>query len=276
MAYETIIYEKLGRIGRVTLNRPEKLNAISEQLRREYEDAVFAAEADDEVRVVIVRGAGRAFCAGYDLSGQGQQGYVAPTVFDDWRRNRHGTDRWLRIWGIAKPLIAQVHGYCLAGGNELAGTCDLIIAAEDAQFGHPAGRMLGIPDTLALWPMIIGMRKTKELLFTGKSVSGKDAERIGMVNLAVPAAKLESTVMDWAETISQVPLEALAEHKFIVNRWFEIMGLRTAASEGGDYDTIYHQTEPAKEWRRLVQEHGLKRALEIRDAPFRDYRGKGR
>jgi enoyl-CoA hydratase len=266
-----MIYEKLGRVARVTLNRPEKLNAINEELRRELEAAIAQSEEDREVRVVVLRGVGRAFCVGYDISDAST--YGGRDSFSDWIKSRQGVQRWLRFWNSLKPTIAGVHGYCLAGGTELAGHCDLVIAAEDAEFGHPAGRAIGIPDTLGLWPVHIGMRKSKELLFTGKSISGREAERIGLINLAVPADKLEETVMEWAEAIARMPVEALVEHKYIVNRWFEIMGLPTAVMQGADFDAIYHQTEAPREFWRLVKEKGLKVALEWRDSPFGDFRG---
>jgi enoyl-CoA hydratase len=165
-----------------------------------------------------------------------------------------------------------VHGYCLAGGGELAGMCDLIFCAEDARFGHPAGRALGIPPTLGLWPVKIGMLKSKELLFTGDTIDGKEAERIGMVNRALPAAELDGFVRRFAERVAQVPLDALTVHKHVVNRWFEVMGLRTGAAEGAEFDAIYHETPAAAEFSRIARERGLKAALEWRDTPFGDGR----
>jgi enoyl-CoA hydratase len=275
MAFETVLFEPDGAVAYITLNRPEKLNAISPQLRNDLEAALREADNGDEIRVVVLRAAGRAFCAGYDLTPQ-----VRPAGEPVQRRSiaqdrdglRKSIERWLWMWNFRKPIIAQVHGFCLAGGGELAGMCDIIFCAEDAKFGHPAGRALGIPPTLGLWPMKIGMLKSKELLFTGDTIDGKEAERIGMVNHAVPAAELGDYVKRFAERVAQVPLDALTVHKHVVNRWFEIMGLRTGAGEGAEFDAIYHETPAALEFSQIARERGLKAALEWRDKPFGDGR----
>jgi enoyl-CoA hydratase len=178
-------------------------------------------------------------------------------------------DRWLWMWSYRKPIVAQVQGYCLAGGGELVGACDIVFAAEDARFGHPASRALGIPPTLGMWPAKIGMLKTKELLFTGDMIDGREAERIGMVNRAVPVDRLDDEAMAFCKRIAQLPLDALSVHKHVTNRWFEIAGLRTAAAEGAEFDAIYHETPAAKEFNRLAGEQGLKSALAWRDDPFR-------
>ncbi|HEY7295941.1 MAG TPA: enoyl-CoA hydratase-related protein [Dehalococcoidia bacterium] len=267
MNLQAVLYEEDGPVAYITLNRPEKLNAMNGQLRDDLEAALREADRDDEVRVVVLRAAGRAFCAGYDISPQGRGGRAS--IAQDRDRLRKSIERWLWMWSYRKPIIAQVHGFCLAGGGELAGMCDLIFCAEDAQFGHPAGRALGIPPTLGLWPMKIGMLKSKELLFTGDMIDGKEAERIGMVNRALPAAELPEFVRSFARRVAQVPLDALTVHKHVVNRWFEIMGLRTGAAEGAEFDAIYHETPAAHEFARIAREQGLKAALAWRDNPFR-------
>jgi enoyl-CoA hydratase len=172
------------------------------------------------------------------------------------------------MWSYRKPIIAQVHGFCLAGGNELVGACDIVFAAEDARFGHPASRALGIPPTLGMWPAKVGMLRTKELLFTGDLIDGREAERIGMVNHAVPADKLDETTMAFCQRVAMTPMDALTVHKHITNRWFEIAGLRLAAQEGADFDAIYHETAAAREFGRISREQGLKAALAWRDEPF--------
>jgi enoyl-CoA hydratase len=274
MEYETILSEVEGPVAYLTLYRPEKLNAINEQLRSDLEAALRDLDQGDEVRVVVLKAAGRAFCAGYDLTPR-PGGGGRPSIAQDRDRLRRSIARWLWMWNYRKPIIAQVHGYCLAGGGELAGMCDLIFCAEDARFGHPAGRALGIPPTLGLWPVKIGMLKSKELLFTGDTIDGREAERIGMVNKALPAAELDGFVRAFAQRVAQVPLDALTVHKHVVNRWFEIMGLRTAAAEGAEFDAIYHETPAAAEFSRIAREQGLKAALEWRDNPFGDGRGAG-
>lgn len=277
MDYETVLCETDGAVGTITLNRPEKLNAMSPQLRDDLEAALRALDQGDDVRVVVIKAAGRAFCAGYDITprpGAGNGG--RRSIAQDRDGLRRSIERWLWMWNYRKPIIAQVHGYCLAGGGELAGMCDLIFCAEDARFGHPAGRALGIPPTLGLWPVKIGMLKSKELLFTGDTIDGKEAERIGMVNKALPAAELDGFVRDFARRVSMVSLDALTVHKHVVNRWFEIMGLRTGAAEGAEFDAIYHETPAALEFSRIAREQGLKAALEWRDNPFGDGRGAAR
>ncbi len=271
MQYETVFYDVEGPVAYLTLNRPEKLNAISPQLRDDLEAALRALDDGDEVRVVVLKAAGRAFCAGYDLTPRPGAG-GRRSIARDRDGLRKSIERWLWMWNYRKPIIAQVHGYCLAGGGELAGMCDLIFCADDARFGHPAGRALGIPPTLGLWPVKIGMLKSKELLFTGDTIDGKEAERIGMVNRALPAAELDGFVRRFAERVAQVPLDALTVHKHVVNRWFEVMGLRTGAAEGAEFDAIYHETPAAAEFARIARERGLKAALEWRDTPFGDGR----
>src|SRR5262245_14949372 len=175
MSYETILYETVeDKIRRITLNRPEKLNAMSPALLAELDRAFDEFEADADASVLVIRGAGRAFCAGYDLGGGGAKGGRFTITEDRWAL-RKLVARWQRLWNLPKPTIAQVHGYCLAGATELAGHCDIAFASEDARFGHPAGRTLGVIPTLSMWPFLLGMRKTKEYLFTGDSLTAAEA-----------------------------------------------------------------------------------------------------
>jgi enoyl-CoA hydratase len=289
--YENILYERLGpedRLARITLNRPDKLNALSQDLLREFEHALREAEDDPSVRVVIVRGAGRAFSAGYDIvtprraAEYRPQGAQAP-VRSVWRTRTsmvRVSDLYLYFWNMAKVTIAQVHGYCIAGGCELAMMADLVIAAEDARLGHPGTRGLGTSRTAVLWPLLIGMRKAKELLYTGDSITGAEAERIGMVNKAVPAAELEATVLRWAERIANQASDSLALQKRSVNTFFEPLiypGIHSAT----DTDAMYQFSEQAYLWQQKVREsmesgQGMKAALEWRDAPYADYRAASR
>lgn len=279
--YGNILVETDGPVATITLNRPEKLNALSMGLREDLEASLRELNPGDAVRVVRIRAAGRAFCAGYDLTpgrtrpaSTQERGTKAwelgeSRIATDRQGLREMVDRWLWMWGYRKPIVAQVQGYCLAGGGELVGACDIIFAAEDARFGHPASRALGIPPTLGMWPAKIGMLKTKELLFTGDMIDGREAERIGMVNRAIPADRLDDETMAFCRRIAQLPLDALSVHKHVTNRWFEIAGLRTAAAEGAEFDAIYHETPAAKEFNRIAQDQGLKSALGWRDDPFR-------
>jgi enoyl-CoA hydratase len=266
--YETIVYERVEeKIFRLTLNRPEKLNALSPKLLGEFDNVLNEFEADREASVLIIRGAGRAFCAGYDLQGTQQPG-SGFTVSSD-RINLHKIiDRWQRLWAIGKPTIAQVHGYCLAGATELAGHCDLVFASDDAQFGHPAGRSLGILPTLSMWPVLIGPRKAKEFFFTGDLMSAQEALDSQLVNRVYPKAQLEAETLSYARRVALVPIELLALHKAAVNRWLDIQGIRALEQSAADLDCIAHQTDAVKSWMKASRERGLKEALSERDRPF--------
>jgi len=269
VTYQTITYDKGGRIATIALNRPEKLNAMSDELREELAAALAEADKDEQIGVVILKGNGRSFCAGYDISPSGSRDQIHRTISQDREQLRRMVQYWLNLWGYRKPIIGQVQGHCLAGGLELIAICDIVIASEDAQFGHPAGRALGIPPTLGFLPVLIGLKKTKELLFTGDSIDAREAERLGLVNRAVPLNQLETEVRRLAERIAKVPVDILTVHKHVTNRWFEIMGLLTAAYEGAEFDSIYHKTPAHVEFFEMVTEKGLKAALEWRDSAFR-------
>lgn len=285
--YDNVVVDVDGGVATITLNRPEKMNAISDGLRDDLEAALHELNPGDAVRVIRLKANGRSFCAGYDLApgggnlqydvgsddGSGEQRQAwelgESRIAVDRERLRESVHRWLWMWSYRKPIVAQVHGYCLAGGGELAGMCDIIYAATDARFGHPAGRAIGIPITLGMWPAKIGMLHTKDLLFTGDMIDGVEAERIGMVNKAVPPEELDEVTMAYCQRVAQVPLDALSIHKHVTNRWFELAGLRTAAAEGAEFDSIYHETPSYREFGVITREKGLKTALEWRDAPFR-------
>ncbi len=270
MPYENILYEVSDRIARITLNRPEKLNALSRALLTEYADAMHEAERDRDVRVVIVRAAGRAFCAGYDVGGGGgHRSGPSTTPFVDDRANLMFNDQTLTTaWKIPKPVIAQVQGYCVAGGNDVAGQCDIIIAAEDASFGHPQIRRLG-PTWMHMFPYKCGPQWSKILMFTGDSISGKEAAEIGVVARAVPADQLEAEVEKLAARIALVDPTLLAMNKLAVNRVFEEMGMRTVFDAAISLDTIAHTAEAMQEFNRISREQGLKSALEANEGPFR-------
>ena len=287
--YTNITYERLGaddRLARITLNRPDKLNALSPELLAEFEHALRSAEDDPAVRVLIVRGAGRAFSAGYDLvTPRRQTEYRAAAQGERrsvWRIRTNMvrvSDLYLYFWNMAKVTIAQIHGYCIAGGCELAMMADLVIAADDARLGHPGTRGLGTSRTAVLWPLLIGMRKSKELLYTGDNITGAEAERIGMINKAVPAAELEDTVLRWAERIANQAADSLALQKRSVNTYFE-QTVYPAIHSATDTDAMYQFTEQGYLWQQKVRESlesgaGMKAAFEWRDAPYADYRAGG-
>jgi enoyl-CoA hydratase len=249
---------------RLTLNRPDKLNAISAELREALQSAIVSAAADPAVRVIVIAGAGRSFCAGYDLS------EAAPPDAWSWREIlATDVEATLAIWGCPKPVIAQVHGYALAGGLELAMACDLIIAAEDARLGEPEIRFGSAPVTL-LMPYVVGQKKTRELLFTGDLVDGVEAARIGLVNRAVPAADLEAEVDALAEKLARVPEDVMAPTKLMLNRAMEAAGFLAAVESGLDLQSFVNMSETARSFDEIVRRDGLKAALRWRDERYEE------
>lgn len=266
--YETMVYETVeDNIRRLTLNRPEKLNAMSQKLLNELDGVMSEFESDDSASVLIIRGAGRAFCAGYDLQPTQRQG-SGFTVHSDRLGLQRMVDRWQRLWALPKPVIAQVHGYCLAGATEFVGHCDIVFASDDAQFGHPAGRSLGILPTLSMWPILMGPRKAKEYFFTGDLMSAQEALDWHLVNRVIPKDRLEAETMDYARRVATVPLELLSLHKAAVNRYLDVLGFRALEQSAADLDCIAHQTEAAKNFMKASRDRGLKAALTDRDRPF--------
>lgn len=285
--FANVLVEIDGAVATITLNRPERLNAISEGLRDDLESALRELNPGDAVRVIRLRAAGRAFCAGYDItpndndfaytpSGRtGDQAWELGESMAAMNREhlRDSIERWLWIWSYRKPIIAQVHGWCLAGGNDLVGSCDIIFATQTARFGHPAGRALGQPPTLGMWPAKIGMLKTKELLFSGDTIDGVEAERIGMINRVYPEESLDAETMAYCQRIAQVPIDGLTVHKHATNRWFELTGQRMSAIEGAEFNAIFAEAPTIAEFGKISRSKGLKAALEWRDDPFGDGRG---
>jgi enoyl-CoA hydratase len=273
VSYTVIIVDEPAEgICRVTLNRPEKRNALNHALRGELLDALRTADADPAVKVSIVRGAGTSFSAGYDLGG-GNEGLEMPyyTPGGDGQWPRHVTEGWMSIWDLAKPVIAQVHGYCLAGGSELATGCDLVYVAEDAKMGYPAVRF-GTPD-MQFHAWFLGMRAAMEMMVTGDSISGTEAVRLGWANRSFPVDELDAAVVEIARRIALVPTDIVQLNKRTVHRSMEVMGLRTAIRNGTELCALAtHQDS----FRHFIEEElptkGLTRALQERDAPFGDYR----
>ncbi len=266
-----LVDDPAPHIRRITLNRPEKRNALNHALRGGIIRALQEADADDRVRVMIVRGAGTCFSAGYDLGG-GNEGQEPPwyTAGGDGYWPRHVTQGWMSIWELAKPVIAQVHGYCLAGGSELATCCDLVYMADDAQMGYPAVRF-GVPDN-HFHPWFLGMRKAMEMLLTGDSISGVEAARRGWANASFPAEELEERVIEIAKRIASVPPDLVQLNKRAVHRQMEIMGLHTGIRIGSELCALGTHQKSMHEFLKKIHERGLTSALAERDAPFGDYR----
>lgn len=281
---EGLVVECDGRVATITLCRPERRNALTDDLRRELRNTLEQLNPGDETRVIRLAALGPTFSAGYDLGGdrgflrpRPSRGQVRGSSLPEMGESRIGIDRailrgvvddWLWVWGYRKPIIAQVHGPCLSGGLDLIGVCDLVFAGESATFGHPAGRALGVPMTVGMLPLRIGAPKTKELLFTGDMLSAPEALRCGLVDRVVPDDQLESVTRAFCERIALTPLDALTVHKHVVNRSSELMGARTSAYESADYDAIYHDSPATKEFVRMGRQQGLRAALEWRDGPY--------
>jgi enoyl-CoA hydratase len=267
-----LIDDPQPHVRRLTLNRPEKRNALDNALRGAVFEALRAADADADVRVTILRGAGPCFSAGYDLAADLTADRPYPTAAGDGSWPRHVVEGWFAIWDLAKPVIAQVHGYCLAGGTELAAACDLVYAAEDAQIGYPPVRLMSPPD-MQFHPWLAGMRQAMELMLTGDAVSGAEAARIGLVNRAYPAAELEARVLATAERIAKIPTELQQINKRSVHRAMEIMGVRAAIRAGTELQALAFHQAASLAYRAEVKKN-LGRALKERDTPFGDYRGR--
>ncbi len=266
-----LIDEPAPHVRRVTLNRPEKRNALNHALRGGILRALEEGDADPDVHVQIVRGAGKSFSSGYDLGG-GNEGQEFPwyTPGGDGHWPRHVTQGWMRIWELGKPVIAQVHGYCLAGGSELATCCDLVYMADDAQMGYPAVRF-GVPDNhFHAW--FIGMRKAMEMMLTGDSINGKQAVELGWANASVPADELEAKVLEVAGRIAAMPQDILQLNKRVVHRQMEIMGLHTGIRAGSELCALGTHQKTLHEFMKQTAQKGLTGALQDRDEKFGDYR----
>src|SRR3954467_11441180 len=271
MSDVVLIDDPAPHVRRITLNRPEKRNALNHALRGGILNALREADADPEVRVMIVRGAGTSFSAGYDLGG-GNEGLEMPyyTPGGDGQWPRHVTEGWMSIWDLAKPVIAQVHGYCLAGGSELATGCDLVYVAEDAKIGYPAVRF-GTPD-MQYHAWLFGMRAGMESMLTGDSFSGIEAAQLGWANRAYPEAELEEKVLAIAARIAQIPTDLVQINKRSVHRAMEVMGLRSSIRAGTELSALATPTEWMKKFGSGIQASGLRAARDERDTPFGDYR----
>lgn len=284
--FETLLYSTRDGHARITLNRPEKLNALSYVMQAELSAALWEADNDRAVHCVILEGAGRAFCAGYDLSGADGQVPVSPvedkdsktyrghrSIDDDaWQLERQ--QRWrMALFEMHKPVIAKVHGYCLAGGCDLALLGDMVIAADDAIFGFPPARDLGaLPNNF--WVYNCGPQWAKRLLLTGDTVTGTEAQAIGLILKAVPGEDLENEVVALAGRMAKIDPDLLSANKRIVNLAMELMGARTLQRLAVENDVRGHNSRAADGFRASVAEKGLKATLRARDTAFGDGRAR--
>jgi enoyl-CoA hydratase len=259
--------EKDGPVALCTLNRPKQLNAMNREVVGELVSVFDDVAGDDAVKVLVLKGAGRAFCAGYDLAEEAGERIEGAA---DWHGALAADVRMtMRLWSLEKPTIAAVHGWCLAGGCELAMACDMIVAAESARFGEPEIRYGSGPVAL-LMPFVIGQKKTNELLFTGDAIDAAEAERIGLVNRVVEDGDLEASAMGLARKIAVAPLPVLKLTKLGLLRAFTAAGLVQAVDNNLDLSAILNAAGSPEqvEFDSIVATKGLKAALAWRDSRY--------
>ncbi len=280
MDYETILYATDGPVATITLNRPQTLNTIVPPMPDEVEAAVAAATRDEAVKVIVLRGAGRAFCAGYDF-GDG---------FKHWGEGMETDGRWdpgkdfamatapqlsptlkfFSIWRTPKPVIAQLHGWCVGGGSDFALGADLVIASEDAVIGTPYSRMWGAYLS-AMWIYRLGLTRAKWHALTGRPLSGREAADIQLINEAVPFAQLEERVASVARDLCAIPSSQLAAMKLVVNQAYENMGLASSQTLGTILDGLMRNTPDALAFIDKAEQAGVRAVVTERDGPFGDY-----
>jgi enoyl-CoA hydratase len=257
-------------VRRLTLNRPDKRNALSHALRAQLFDHLRTADTDPDVRVVVIRGAGSCFSAGYDLAQDANERHPWPISPADGAWARHVLTGWFEMMDLSTPIIAQVHGFCLAGGTELATACDLVYVATDAQIGYPPVRSMSSPD-MAWHPWLMGMRRAMEAMLTGDSMSGEEAVAAGFANRSFPAEYLDVEVVAIAERVAKVPPDLQALNKRVVHRAMEVMGMRDGMRATADLNALgFHQRSSKEYFAKFAQ--GVTKALDARDSSFGDYR----
>jgi enoyl-CoA hydratase len=263
MAFTNIILDKKDRIGTLTLNRPEKLNAMTPTLIAEMGEALVEVERDADIKVLIIRGAGRAFCTGYDLTaGLNDGSSERYTVDEDQRALQRYVEHWLRLRDLPKPVIAMVHGFCLAGGSQLAISTDMIFVAENARIGFPS-IPAGAGYVSAFWNWMIGPHRTKYLAFVpGSRITGIEAERMGFATRAFPEDKLEEETYAYARRVVKVPAQKLRLEKLAINRAMDLRGFRTSVLAGAEFDALFHFGPGNEEIRKVQKERGLKGAIQ--------------
>lgn len=270
--FSTLLYETDGRVATITLNRPERLNAINEVMPGEIAAAVDAAEADPGVHVIIVKGAGKGFCGGYDLVDYAEpEGELVgsqdmpwdPTV--DYAFMHRNTQQFMRLWRCHKPTIAQVHGAAAAGGSDIATCCDFLVMAEDARIGYPPSRVWGVP-TPSMWVYRLDPQQAKRMMMTGELIDGREAVRIGLALEAVPAAKLDDAVQRLAGRLQGVPKNQLMMTKMVVNQAYEAMGISNTQMLATFFDGVSRHSPEGIWFRQRAHEVGFKQAVAERDS----------
>lgn len=277
-------YEERDDIAIITLNRPEKLNTLTEGMVQGVADGIDAATQSKQVRAIILKGEGRVFTAGYDLvQGEGGGGWGSP--FDapgpapragawdpvrDYQFMNHNVERFMKIWNCPKPVIGQIHGFAVGGATDLVLCCDQLFMADDAFIGYAPSRVFGTPTTM-LWVYRLSLEHAKQFLLTGDAIDAETALRIGLVSKVCPAADLDAAVIAHAERFKHIPANQLALNKLLINQAFENMGLRTTQLLGTFFDGVTRHTEEAYRWAESFNEKGFREVIKERDAPFGDY-----
>jgi enoyl-CoA hydratase len=279
MPFQTLLYECADEIATITLNRPERLNTIVPPMPDELQQAVELADRDERVKVIVLRGAGRAFCAGFDFGGGFHHWDDQLTTDGAWDPGKDfaaatsqlgAVPKFMSMWRSPKPVIAQVHGWCVGGGSDMALCADLVIASEDAQIGTPYSRMWGCYLS-GMWLYRLGLTRAKEFALTGKPLSGAEAVDAGLINAAVPFARLQDEVDARASALSSIPSSQLAAMKLIVNQAYENMGLASTQLLGPVLDGLMRNTPAAREFIELAERDGVGAAIARRDERFGDY-----
>jgi enoyl-CoA hydratase len=265
-----IVDEPSARVRRLTMNRPEKRNALSNELRLALFTRLREADADPEVSVVIIRGAGPCFSAGYDLAERVSPVERHAAQTDGWWP-RHVVAGWFEMWDMSTPIVGQVHGWCLAGGSELAAACDVVYVAEDAQIGYPPVRSMSAPDMV--WqPWLLGMRRGMEALLTGDSVTGAEAAQLGFATRSFPEPDLGAATLSIAERIARVPADLLAINKRACHRAMEAAGIRDGLRATAELNPLGFHQRSSKAFMRTLRDGSVTGALTTRDGSFGDYR----
>lgn len=282
--FETILYAVADEVATITLNRPEALNTIVPPLPQEVEAAVGLAVADAAVKVIVLRGAGRAFCAGYDFGAGFHHWDEQLTSDGEWDPGKDfvfatapalaPTQKLMSVWRAPKPVIAQVHGWCVGGGSDFALCADIVIASEDARIGTPYSRMWG-SYLSGMWIYRLGLTKAKEYALTGKPLSGAEAAEVELINRAVPFERLEAEVAAAAGELASIPASQLAAMKLVVNQAYENMGLAATQTLGPILDGLMRNTPDARRFIERAEREGVGDAIAGRDGPFGDYSQAG-
>jgi enoyl-CoA hydratase len=269
-SFETVLVEQIDRVLRITINRPDRRNALSRAVQTNLIEAVEGAANDPSIHAVIIRGAGKSFCSGYDVTPSGEAGAHAAAQVSLPRRAVETVTMargWSRIWNAPIAVIAQVHGHCLAGGTDLALHCDLVVTAEDAVIGFPALRMGGTPPT-NMWLYHVGTQWAKRLLYTGDTFTGRMAEKIGFALEAVPAEQLDDHVLALATRIAAMGRDIVAINKHVLNRGIDLMGRALLQDVAAPMDSIANMAPEMAAFQARAAEIGLAAAFKERDAPF--------